>query len=117
MQQGQYAAGVVMSRLKGDAPPPPFRYHDRGNMAVIGRSAAVADIHGKHISGFIAWLAWLFIHLLYLAQFQNRVLVMIQWTWNYLTRNRSARLITGVERRPTEHRDDGPPDHQAPPHP
>lgn len=102
MQQGQYAASVVGARLKGAAPPPPFHYHDRGNMAVIGRSAAIADIHGKHLSGFIAWLAWLFIHLLYLAQFQNRVLVMIQWTWNYITRNRSARLITSLEPRRTE---------------
>lgn len=95
MQQGRYVAKVISQRLSGKAAPPPFHYHDRGNMAVIGRSAAVADLHWTHVWGFPAWLAWLFIHLLYLAQFQNRLLVLIQWAWNYVTRSRSARLITG----------------------
>ncbi len=95
MQQGRYAAQVIAARAAGEPSPPPFRYHDRGNMAVIGRSAAVADIRGRHIWGFAAWFVWLFIHLLYLAQFQNRLLVLVQWAWNYFTRNRSARLITG----------------------
>lgn len=95
MQQGRYAAKVLAARAAGHALPPPFHYRDRGSMAVIGRSSAVADVHGWHLSGFIAWLAWLFIHLLYLAQFQNRLLVLIQWAWNYVTWNRSARLITG----------------------
>lgn len=95
MQQGRYAAQVIQRRVSGKAPPPPFHYHDRGNMAVIGRSAAVADLHWTHVWGFPAWLTWLFIHLLYLAQFQNRLLVLIQWAWNYVTRSRSARLITG----------------------
>ncbi|HWB07593.1 MAG TPA: NAD(P)/FAD-dependent oxidoreductase [Pirellulales bacterium] len=95
MQQGRYAAQVIEARAAGKPPPGPFRYHDRGNMAVIGRSAAVADLRGRHIWGFPAWFVWLFIHLLYLAQFQNRLLVVIQWAWNYFTRNRSARLITG----------------------
>ncbi|MGH7192776.1 MAG: NAD(P)/FAD-dependent oxidoreductase, partial [Candidatus Saccharimonadales bacterium] len=99
MQQGRYVALVIERRLSGDPPPPPFHYHDRGNMAVIGRSAAVADLHWTHIWGLPAWLAWLFIHLLYLAQFQNRLLVLIQWAWNYVTRSRSARLITGERRR------------------
>lgn len=94
MQQGRYVAQVVAARVKGGAPPPPFRYHDRGNMAVIGRSAAVADLGWTRLSGLPAWCAWLFIHLLYLAQFQNRLLVLMQWAWNYLTWNRSARLIT-----------------------
>ncbi|HEX5445273.1 MAG TPA: NAD(P)/FAD-dependent oxidoreductase [Pirellulales bacterium] len=112
MQQGQYVAQVIERRITGDPPPPPFHYHDRGNMAVIGRSAAVADLHWTHVWGFPAWLAWLFIHLLYLAQFQNRLLVLIQWAWNYVTRSRSARLITGEGRSGSEaergrHRDTG----------
>jgi NADH dehydrogenase len=94
MQQGRYVARVLAARAARKPSPPPFRYHDRGSMAVIGRSAAVADLRGRHLSGFIAWMAWLFIHLLYLAQFQNRLLVLIQWAWNYVTWNRSARLIT-----------------------
>ncbi|HEX7375928.1 MAG TPA: NAD(P)/FAD-dependent oxidoreductase [Pirellulales bacterium] len=94
MQQGRYVAQVVAARAQGGTPPPPFRYHDRGNMAVIGRSAAVADLGWTRLSGLPAWCAWLFIHLLYLAQFQNRLLVLMQWAWNYLTWNRSARLIT-----------------------
>jgi NADH dehydrogenase len=97
MQQGRYAAEVIAARAAGKPSPDPFRYHDRGNMAVIGRSAAVADLRGWHIWGFAAWFVWLFIHLLYLAQFHNRLLVLIQWAWNYFTRNRSARLITGRE--------------------
>jgi NADH:ubiquinone reductase (H+-translocating) len=94
MQQGRYVARVLAARAAGQSPPPPFHYHDRGSMAVIGRSSAVADVHGWHLLGLIAWLAWLFIHLLYLAQFQNRLLVLVQWAWNYVTWNRSARLIT-----------------------
>ncbi|HVA46535.1 MAG TPA: NAD(P)/FAD-dependent oxidoreductase [Pirellulales bacterium] len=93
MQQGRYVAKVLARRTAGK-PSPPFHYHDRGNMAVIGRSAAVADLYCCHLAGFFAWMAWLFIHLLYLAQFQNRLLVLIQWAWNYFTWNRSARLIT-----------------------
>jgi NADH:ubiquinone reductase (H+-translocating) len=95
IQQGHYAAELVQERLRGRALPP-FRYRDHGNMATIGRAAAVADLHGIHLSGLLAWLAWLFIHLLYLVEFQNRLLVLLQWAWNYFTRNRSARLITGI---------------------
>jgi NADH dehydrogenase len=94
MQQGRYVAQLLTSRVSGKRLPPPFRYRDRGGMAVIGRSAAVADLGWTHLTGFFAWLAWLFIHLLYIAQFQNRLLVLVQWAWNYLTWNRSARLIT-----------------------
>jgi NADH dehydrogenase len=74
---------------------PPFRYFDKGDMAVIGRAAAVANIFGLHISGFPAWFIWLFIHLLYIVDFQSRVLVFVQWGFLYLTYNRGARLITG----------------------
>jgi NADH dehydrogenase len=98
MQQGRYVAGVIERRLRGEAMPP-FHYHDRGSMATIGRSAAVADLGWMHFGGFLAWLAWLFIHLIYLIEFQNRLLVLTQWAWNYVTRNRAARLITGEDLR------------------
>lgn len=97
MQQGRYLAKLLRRRLVDPgAAAEPFRYVDKGNMAVIGRRMAVADIKGLEFAGGFAWMLWLFVHLMYLAEFQNRVLVLIQWGWNYLTRNRSARLITGV---------------------
>ena len=92
MQQGRYAADLIGRRLQGQSLPP-FRYKDRGSMAVIGRNAAVADLGWLRLSGFPAWLLWLFVHLLYLVPFQNRLLVLAQWMWNYITRNRSALLI------------------------
>lgn len=95
MQQGAYVADVVARRLGGKPDPGPFRYWDKGNMATIGRAKAVAETHGLRLSGFVAWLAWLFIHILYLARFENRVLVLWQWFFNYVTRGRAARLITG----------------------
>jgi NADH dehydrogenase len=94
MQQGRYVANLIMRRLRGETMPP-FRYRDYGNMATIGRAEAVADLGWVRFSGFLAWLAWLFIHLIHLVQFQNRLLVLIQWAWNYFTWNRYARLITG----------------------
>jgi NADH:ubiquinone reductase (H+-translocating) len=94
MQQARYVAELIQKRLRGDTLPP-FRYHDPGSMATIGRAAAVADLRGWHFSGYLAWLAWLFIHVLNLIQFENRVQVLLQWAWAYVTRNRSARLITG----------------------
>jgi NADH dehydrogenase len=94
MQQGQYVARLIEARLRGQTLPP-FRYRDYGNMATIGRNAAVADFGWLRLSGYLAWLAWLFIHVLKLIEFENRILVLFQWAWNYLTRNRSARLITG----------------------
>jgi NADH dehydrogenase len=94
MQQGRYVANLIRSRLQGKGLPP-FRYKDRGSMATIGRSAAVADLGWIRFSGFFAWLTWLFVHLIFLIGFQNRFLVLMQWAWNYFTRNRSARLVTG----------------------
>ena len=94
MQQGRYVATLIMRRLRGETMPP-FRYRDYGSMATIGRAEAVADLGWVRFSGFLAWLAWLFIHLIHLVQFQNRLLVLIQWAWNYVTWNRYARLITG----------------------
>ncbi len=94
IQQGQYVAEVIQARLQGKTPLP-FRYHDKGNLATIGRAAAVADLPHCKFSGFPAWLLWLFIHLLNIVEYQNRLLVAIQWAWNYFTFNRAARLITG----------------------
>ena len=72
----------------------PFYYKDRGKLAVIGRAAAVVDLMTLRFTGYLAWLLWLFIHLLYLVGFRNRLIVLIQWAWSYITRNRGARLIT-----------------------
>jgi NADH dehydrogenase len=96
MQQGRYVATVIQRRLRGE-PPLAFHYRDRGSMATIGRAAAVADLGWIYLSGYLAWLIWLFVHILYLIQFGNRILVLFQWAWNYFTRNRSARLITGKD--------------------
>jgi NADH dehydrogenase len=93
MQQGDYVARAIQRRLEGKTPAP-FHYRGKGRMAVIGRSAAVAEIGPLKMSGFPAWLAWLFIHLLYIVQFENRVLIAIQWGWRYFTGSRGARLIT-----------------------
>jgi NADH dehydrogenase len=95
MQEGHYVANLIARRARGEPAPGPFHYRDRGNLATIGRAAAVADLGWVRLSGLIAWLVWLFIHILYLIQFQNRLLVLVQWAWNYFTLNRSARLITG----------------------
>jgi NADH:ubiquinone reductase (H+-translocating) len=93
MQQGRYAADVVLARLRAKEISP-FRYRDKGNLATVGRAAAVADIKGLRLSGLIAWLIWLFVHLWYLIGFQNRLLVFIQWSASFVTHGRGARLIT-----------------------
>jgi NADH:ubiquinone reductase (H+-translocating) len=98
MQQGRQVARVLAARLAGQPVSAPFHYRDKGSLATIGRGRAVADFGFLRIAGYPAWLAWLFIHLMYLVQFGNRVLTFVQWAWNYVTWNRSARLIT--ERRP-----------------
>ena len=94
MQQGQYVAGVLRRR-RAAQPTPPFRYRDKGILAVIGRHAAVADIGRLHFSGYPAWLIWVFVHINFLIEFDNKLKVMTQWGWNYLTRRQGARLITG----------------------
>jgi NADH dehydrogenase len=95
MQGGAYAARAILKRLDGPRELPPFRYFDKGDLAVIGRGSAVANIFGFHLSGVLAWLVWLFIHLMYLVQFQNRVVVFVRWGFQYLSFSRSSRLITG----------------------
>ncbi|PYU12031.1 MAG: FAD-dependent oxidoreductase [Acidobacteria bacterium] len=96
MQGGGYAAKTIRARVAGKQPLRPFHYFNKGDMAVIGRAAAVANIFGFHLSGWPAWLIWLFIHLMYIVEFQSRVLVFIQWGFEYLTFSRGARLITGT---------------------
>jgi NADH dehydrogenase len=95
MQQGRYVASVIRARLENRARGP-FRYHDKGNLATIGRAAAVADIRGVRLSGFLAWMTWLLVHLWYLIGFQNRLLVLIRWGFSFLTHGRGARLISGA---------------------
>lgn len=95
IQGGAYAAEVIRARQAGKRELAPFRYFDKGELAVIGRAAAVANIFGLHLSGLPAWLVWLFVHLMYIVEFQSRVLVFVQWGFEYLTFNRGARLITG----------------------
>ena len=94
MQEGQYVARVIASRIKG-RPVPPFQYRDRGSMAIIGHASAVAEMGRLRFTGYLAWLAWLFVHLMKLVEFENRILVLVQWGWYYFSRNRAARLITG----------------------
>jgi len=96
MQQGHYIAALIQQRLKGNNLIP-FRYLDRGNLAVIGRNAAVVDLGFIKFSGFLAWLTWVFVHIYFLIEFDNKLVVMMQWAWNYWTRKRGARLIAGEE--------------------
>jgi NADH dehydrogenase len=93
MQQGRYAAGVVRARLESE-PTSPFHYRDKGNLATIGRGAAVADIKPVRLSGFLAWMTWLLVHLFYLVGFENRILVFTRWGFSFVTHGRGARLIT-----------------------
>lgn len=92
MQQGRYAARAIRARLR-NREPGPFHYRDKGNLATIGRSKAVADVKGLHLAGFPAWALWLLVHIFYLIGFQNRLLVILRWTISFLTRGRGARLI------------------------
>ena len=115
IQQGRFVAKLIRQEVKSRAGStagatsfsrsvreggdfdsrPAFRYWNKGSLATIGRAAAVADFGKIHVSGFIAWLAWLFVHILFLIGFRNRLLVFIQWAWSYVTYERGARLITG----------------------
>jgi NADH:ubiquinone reductase (H+-translocating) len=94
MQMGTYVGRTIRAEIEG-SPRKPFRYLNKGLLATIGRGAAVADIRGMKFSGFIAWLLWAVIHIFYLIGFRNRLLVMMEWGWAYLTYQRGMRLITG----------------------
>jgi NADH dehydrogenase len=93
MQQGEYVAKLIKQQLKGNILPA-FNYVDKGSLAVIGQHSAVVDLGFMKLTGFIAWLFWLLVHIYYLVEFDNKLVVMIQWVWNYFTSNRGARLIT-----------------------
>jgi NADH dehydrogenase len=93
IQMGQYAARAIAGDLAG-RPRRPFSYRDKGQLAVIGRGRAVADIGRFHFGGFIAWLVWIFVHIFFLIGFRNRVIVLFEWAWAYFTFQRGARLIT-----------------------
>ncbi|WP_231956384.1 NAD(P)/FAD-dependent oxidoreductase [Posidoniimonas polymericola] len=108
IQQGKHAAKRIKNLLRGQ-PTKPFKYFDMGSMATVGRSAAVVSMGKLKFAGFFAWLTWLFVHLMQLVNFQNRVLVLMQWAWSYVTRGRSARLIT----RTHEHRADRAAPHEV----
>jgi NADH dehydrogenase len=95
MQQGEYLAKLISAEVAGTTIAKPFQYNDRGSLAVIGRNKAVAQIGNRKFSGFLAWLIWVFIHIAYLIEFDNRLIVMVQWAADYFTRKRGARLITG----------------------
>jgi NADH dehydrogenase len=97
IQMGKFAAAAILGDLRG-AERKPFRYLDKGSLATIGRSSAVADIGGFKISGLAAWLTWLFVHLLFLIGFRSRLQVLWEWFWEYVTFQRGARLITGQSR-------------------
>jgi len=99
IQEGRHAAKNVLRAIAGQALTP-FRFFDKGTMAVIGRAAAVAEIAGFRLSGVLAWLTWCFVHIFYLIGFRNRFVVMFEWAWTYVTGKRGARLITGRIERP-----------------
>ena len=109
IQTGKHVAKVIMRELRGEKFSPAgraaFAYFDKGNMATIGRSSAVAEIGKFHFTGFPAWIAWLTVHLTFLVSFRSKLSVLIQWTYSYFTYNRGARVITGA--------DGGPPSHSA----
>jgi len=113
MQHGRYAARLIEARLKGKSVEA-FRYRDCGSMATIGRASAVAVVGGLSLSGWPAWVTWLFVHLMYLVGFQNRLLVFIQWAFQYFTFNRRARLITGEPSAPLPERPCAEADSSAP---
>ncbi len=99
MQQGRHVSEAIRARIESREARP-FRYRDRGSLAVIGRARAVALLGGYAFWGYPAWLLWLFVHLMYLIEFENRLIVLIQWAWKYVTRNRRARLITKMQPEP-----------------
>jgi NADH dehydrogenase len=97
IQMGQFAAASILGDLRGETRRA-FRYFDKGNLATIGRSSAIADVRGFKMTGFTAWLTWLFVHVLFLIGFRNRIQVLWEWFWAYVTFQRGARLITGQSR-------------------
>ena len=101
IQEGKHAAKNIVRSLRGQ-PRQPFHYRDKGSLATIGRAAAVADLNFIKLSGWVAWMAWLLVHIFFLIGFRNRFVVIFEWAWSYFTYDRGARLITGRPRRPEE---------------
>ena len=102
LQEGAYVAAVIARRLAGRAAPPPFRYRDKGNLAIVGRSWAVADIRGLQLTGFLAWLIWAGVHIAFLVDWQKRLEVIRRWFWEFLTQARHERLISAVSLLPDD---------------
>jgi NADH:ubiquinone reductase (H+-translocating) len=98
IQQGRYVGRLISRKVRGRKPPRPFRYFDKGNMAVVGKNFAIMETRHIRLAGFTAWFAWAFIHLLFLPQLQNRLRVERQWMWSYFTGQRSSRLVTEAPR-------------------
>jgi NADH:quinone reductase (non-electrogenic) len=98
LQQGRYVGRSISRELRGRKPPRPFRYFDKGNMAVVGKNFAIMESGRIKLAGLTAWFAWAFIHLLFLPQLQNRLRVERQWMWSYFTGQRSSRLVTEAPR-------------------
>ncbi len=95
MQEGRYVGRMIALRIAGkQSKLHPFRYWDKGNLATVGRSFAVADMRGLHLSGLIAWVVWIVVHIYYLIGFRSRIVVMMEWMWAYFTFQRGARIIT-----------------------
>jgi NADH dehydrogenase len=94
MQGGSYVASVIIGRVEGKAMNKPFSYRDKGNLATVGRSYAIVDINNIRLTGFLAWLIWLAVHIYFLVGFRNRLVTIFQWAWTYFTFDRGARLIT-----------------------
>ncbi len=99
MQQGRYVASLIKQRVTSGGPEQPFHYVDKGSLATIGRSYAIVDLKGMRVTGLIAWILWLVIHIYYLIGFRNRLVTLFQWAWTYFTYNRGARLITTNDER------------------
>jgi NADH dehydrogenase len=106
IQQGAHVARQIIAQARGEPGPGPFRYRDKGTMATIGRNAAIAQIGPLRFSGFIGWTMWLFVHLVQIVSFRSRLVVLLNWAWDYFFYDRPVRLITSVKRPP---REDQPP--------
>jgi NADH dehydrogenase len=98
IQQGRYVGGLIAREIRGGTPPRPFRYSDKGSIAVVGKNFAVMESGRIRLAGFSAWLVWAFVHLMFLPQLQNRRRVQNQWFWSYLTGQRSSRLVAETPR-------------------
>ena len=105
-QMGRYAADAILGRLRGGAPPAPFRYRDDGTLATIGRLSAVAQFGRVKLSGVLAWWVWLLAHVYFLIGFRNRLVVLLDWAWSYWTYQRHARIVTGSDTRPSDRTDE-----------